>query len=200
MEALVGLLVLILVAAPVVLTVLLIIAYVRSRRIKEILTRLDRLEHLLQHENTFRSAPELPLEVLPVEPIRRRPPIATPEPRPEPPPQPVRIAEPSPDAAVIEKWIGNRLGWLAVVVFVFAAAFFLKYAFDNNWIGELGRVAIGVVVGAALCLAGFASHRKRGRVLRDICTAAGTVTLYLSTYAAFGFYSLLTRQEGGASS
>ncbi len=31
----------------------------------------------------------------------------------------------------------NRIGILAVTL---GMAFFLKYAFDNNWIGELGRV------------------------------------------------------------
>ena len=85
-----------------------------------------------------------------------------------------------------------------MILFVFAAAFFLKYAFDNNWIGELGRVAIGVVIGAGLCLAGLHQHVKRGRILSEIFTAAGIVVLYLSTWAAFGFYSLVTRQEGGA--
>ncbi len=85
-----------------------------------------------------------------------------------------------------------------MILFVFAAAFFLKYAFDNNWIGELGRVAIGVLIGAGLCLAGLRCHLKQSRILGEICTAAGVVALYLSTYAAFGFYSLLTRQEGGA--
>ena len=97
----------------------------------------------------------------------------------------------------MEWWIGRRLGWLAVIVFIFAAAFFLKYAFDNNWIGELGRVAIGLVIGAGLCVAGLRQHRKRSRILSEIFTAAGIVVLYLSTWAAFGFYSLVTRQEGG---
>ncbi len=104
------------------------------------------------------------------------------------------------DANIIEWWIGNRIGWLAVVVFVFAAAFFLKYAFDNNWINEWGRVCIGLAVGAALCVGGFAFHRKGGRALRDVCTAAGVATLYLSAYSTFGFFNppLLTPDHGGA--
>ena len=105
-----------------------------------------------------------------------------------------------PGAVGLEWWIGNRIGWLAVVVFVFAAAFFLKYAFDNNWINEWGRVCIGLAVGAVLCVGGFAFHRKGGRVLRDVCTAAGVATLYLSAYSTFGFFNppLLTPDHGGA--
>ena len=102
-------------------------------------------------------------------------------PRPRP-----QTSRPAPPSGNLEWWIGRRLGWLAVILFVFAVAFFLKYAFDNNWIGELGRVAIGVVIGTGLCLAGLRCHLKQSRILSEIFTTAGVVTLYLSTYAAFG--------------
>src|ERR1039458_5787231 len=39
------------------------------------------------------------------------------------------------------------VGWIAVLLIFCAAAFFLKYAFENRWIGELGRVSIGVAAG-----------------------------------------------------
>ena len=39
-------------------------------------------------------------------------------------------------------WL-NRIGILAVFIGI---SFFLKYAFDNNWIGPSGRVAIGIPV------------------------------------------------------
>ena len=136
-----------------------------------------------------------------------RPP-AKPAPPPLRPPQESSESVPelpvaSPGAAGrggLEWWIGNRIGWLAVIVFVFAAAFFLKYAFDNNWINEWGRVCIGLVIGGALCVGGFGLHRRGGYVLRDVCTAAGVATLYLSTYATFSFFDpvLLTPDHGGA--
>ena len=199
MEALLGLVVLVLAALPVVLVVLSVTAYVRSRRIGELLERVERLERRLRRlENTAAPALEVVEEAVPVAPAERvrSAPLPPAERAPPPPrPQPPRPAPPSGD---LEWWIGRRLGWLAVILFVFAAAFFLKYAFDNNWIGELGRVAIGVLIGAGLCLAGLRCHLKQSRILGEICTAAGVVALYLSTYAAFGFYSLLTRREGGA--
>ena len=195
MEALLGLVGLILAALPVVLVVLLVTAYVRSRRVGELLERVERLERRLHRlENTAPPAPEVLEEAAPVAPAERMRTAPQPWTERAPRPQPPR---PAPPSGNLEWWIGRRLGWLAVILFVFAVAFFLKYAFDNNWIGELGRVAIGVVIGAGLCLAGLRRHLKQSRVLGEIFTAAGVVTLYLSTYAAFGFYSLLTRQEGG---
>src|SRR5258705_4475133 len=39
-------------------------------------------------------------------------------------------------------WL-NRIGILAVFIGI---SFFLTYAFDNNWIGPSGRVAIGILL------------------------------------------------------
>jgi len=95
----------------------------------------------------------------------------------------------------IESIIGRRgLGWAAVCLILFAAAFFLKYAFDNRWIGELGRVAIGVAAGVGMTLFGFKYHRRGWRVFSQILTGGGIVLLYLSAYAAFGYYHLATQK------
>ncbi len=197
MEALLPLLGLLLAALPIVLVVLVVVAFVRSRRIVELVDQVGRLERRLRRlEGRYEPPVEMPPEAIPVAPADhvKRPPA----PREPPAPRlPSPRRETTSEAAEVEWWIGRRLGWLAVIVFIFAAAFFLKYAFDNNWIGELGRVAIGLVIGAGLCVAGLRQHRKRSRILSEIFTAAGIVVLYLSTWAAFGFYSLVTRQEGG---
>jgi uncharacterized membrane protein len=79
-------------------------------------------------------------------------------------------------------------------VILFAGAFFLKYAFDNRWIGELGRVAIGVAVGVSMTVAGFKYHQRKWRIFSQILTAGGIVLLYLCTYAAFGYYHLATQK------
>jgi uncharacterized membrane protein len=77
---------------------------------------------------------------------------------------------------------------------LFATAFFLKYAFDNRWIGELGRVTIGVAAGVSMTVFGFRFHLRRWRVFSQILTGGGVVLLYLSVYAAFGYYHLATQQ------
>jgi uncharacterized membrane protein len=99
----------------------------------------------------------------------------------------------------IESIIGRRwLGWAAVSLILFAVAFFLKYAFDNRWIGELGRVAIGIAAGIGLTIAGFKYYQRRWIVFSQILTAGGVVILYLSVFAAFGFYHLATQKAAFA--
>lgn len=95
-------------------------------------------------------------------------------------------------------FVGQKaFGWLAVILFGFSAAFFLRHAFQNNWIGPVGRVAIGEMVGVCLAVAG-AFYFKRGLVrFSSMLTSAGVVVLYLSTYSAFGFYQLLPRTHAG---
>lgn len=99
------------------------------------------------------------------------------------------------DAVGIESIIGSRwLGWAAVSAILFAAAFFLKYAFENRWIGELGRVAIGVAAGISMCVFGFKYHKQSWRIFSQILTAGGIVLLYLSVYASLGYYHLSTQR------
>jgi uncharacterized membrane protein len=119
-----------------------------------------------------------------------------------PPPEPVAPpSAPAPafNAFEIESLIGRRgVGWVAVVLILFATAFFLKYAFDNRWIGELGRVSIGIAFGIAMCLAGFRYHQRGWRIFSQILTSGGIVLLYLSTYAAFGYYHLVGQKTSFA--
>lgn len=86
----------------------------------------------------------------------------------------------------LEKKIGqywlNRVGIIAVLVGV---SYFLKYAFDNHWIGPLGRVAIGLLIGIALIL-WSERFRKRGHApFSYSLKAIGIGTLYLSLWYAF---------------
>ena len=158
------------------------------------------------------AAVGLPREQRPIEPppipaIEQQPEIQpepiTPGPAPAPPPEPVTTppvsaavyTRPPIDALKLESMIGRRwLGWAAVALILFAAAFFLKYAFDNRWIGELGRVSIGVTAGVVLTVLGFRYHHRGWRVFSQILTAGGVVLLYLSAYAAFGYYHLVTQK------
>ena len=69
--------------------------------------------------------------------------------------------------------------------------FFLKYAFDNNWITETMRVVIGVVIGAGLVLMASWAHRKGLEVFSQGLVGAGISVLYLSVYASFSYYHLV---------
>ena len=90
--------------------------------------------------------------------------------------------------ALIGGKILNRIGALALIIGI---GYFLKYAFDNNWINEATRVLIGAVVGF-LCLAGaYRSHQKGFKVFAQGIVGAGISILYLSVFASFNFYSLV---------
>ena len=94
--------------------------------------------------------------------------------------------------------VGQKaLGWVAVLLGLFAAAFFLRYAYDNKWIGPQGQVAIGEAIGLCLAVAGLRDHRQGWRLFAQMLSACGIAVLYLSTYSAFGFYHLLPHAEAG---
>jgi uncharacterized membrane protein len=191
---------LLLLAALLSAIVLPIVALVISVKTKNRIARLEAAlaDRPIIDEVLRKPGPAPP----PPEPVIQPPPIA-PEPpppvTPEPLPQPTPTAAPSLSAFEIESIIGRRgVGWVAVVLILFATAFFLKYAFENRWIGELGRVSIGIAFGIAMSLAGFRYQRRGWRIFAQILTAGGIVLLYLSSYAAFGYYHLVGQKTAFA--
>jgi uncharacterized membrane protein len=108
-------------------------------------------------------------------------------------PRPPRTPD---EAGRIEGVIGRQvLGWTAVVLLLFATGFFIKYAFENQWIGPLGRISSGALTGAALCVGGLVLYRRRMNLASQMLTAAGIGLLYLATFGSFGFYQLLPRDR-----
>ncbi len=108
------------------------------------------------------------------------------------PPRPAPASSGKQSSADLESRIGshwlNRIGIAAVLIGV---SYFLKFAFDNNWIGPAGRVAIGLLAGIAIVV-WSEKFRHRGYVIFSYSLkAVGTGVLYLSLYAAFQVYSLV---------
>src|SRR5438270_9617676 len=93
------------------------------------------------------SALQPPAAVSP--PVPGSPAVSESKPLPPMPARPVfASAEPDIDleSRIGSHWL-NRIGISAVLIGV---AYFLKYAFDNNWIGPAGRVTIGLLAGIAV--------------------------------------------------
>lgn len=82
----------------------------------------------------------------------------------------------------------NRVGILAIIL---AVGFFLKHAFENEWLGPLGRVVLGAVAGLLLQLTGDLIRRYGYRFYANGLTGGGSCVLYLSIYAAHDRYQLL---------
>jgi len=101
-----------------------------------------------------------------------------------------------------EKGIGleQRIGtkWVPVVGIIttlVGTGFFLKYAYDNNLIGPMGRVMISAVAGLiALVVGEWTRRRDYGLVAKGL-TALGFGILYATIYGAYNFYHLI---EAGA--
>jgi len=100
-----------------------------------------------------------------------------------------RQSQPSPS---LENRLGaqifNRIG---IVALLFAATLGLKLAIDNQWIGPVGRVLIGMAAGAGVIVWSERFRRKGFPVFSYSLKAVGTGVLYLSLWAAFQLYHLL---------
>src|SRR6202521_4590513 len=92
----------------------------------------------------------------------------------------------------LEKKIGqywlNRIGIVAMLIGV---SYFLKYAFDNNWIGPGGRIVIGLLAGIALIVWSERFRWLGYATFSYSLKAVGIGTLYLSLWAAFQVYHLI---------
>src|SRR5207248_634643 len=101
---------------------------------------------------------------------------------------------PSLESKIGAQWL-NRIGIVAVLIGV---SYFLKYAFENNWIGPAGRIAIGLLAGAGVVL-WSESFRKHGyRVFSYSLKALGVGILYLSLWGAFQIYHLIPSEAAFA--
>ena len=87
-------------------------------------------------------------------------------------------------------WGGNWLARIGVVALVIGVAFFLKLAFDNDWIGETGRIVLGILAGLAM-LGGGEYWQRRYPTYAQAFSGGGIALLYLAIFAAFGIYDLI---------
>ena len=185
-------------AASVRVVVMSIIAFVKTRKLKEVTGRLDRIEAYLRDVANGRVTLPQPKVVagesdqtraaydamasVAVSPVVNDPAESlshlvaarsaseSPAVVPMRPPSPVPLHVPSSHLTPVysasaseqsaspvgwETFIGQKaFGWVAAILFLFSATFFLRYAYQNNWIGPIGRVAIGELFGAGLVISG----------------------------------------------
>src|SRR5947209_6283207 len=105
---------------------------------------------------------------------------------------PAPPAPPKPRSSNLEEKIGkywlNRIGVFAILIGV---AYFLKFAFENDWIGPAGRVAIGLIAGIALVIGSESFRKKNYLAFSYSLKAVGIGVLYLSLWGAFQVYHLI---------
>jgi uncharacterized membrane protein len=172
------------------------------KRVDQTEARLAQLERLLPAGVVPHAEPPViavaPPTLPPPLPVTVEPGVQTPTPEPavgEAIPAFARTAETVAETAVpqpLETRMGltwlNRIGVLTLIIGV---GFFFKYAIDNQWIGETGRVVLGVLAGLATLAAGDILWRRNQKVFAQGVCGLGVSILYLSFYASFAFYHLL---------
>jgi uncharacterized membrane protein len=114
-----------------------------------------------------------------------------------PPPLPPRVIEGGgkrrePDPSSAELAVGQKwfLG-IGVLILIIGVGFFLKYAFDRQWIVPAVQVSLGFICGLGLLSFGNLCHRRHLRGLDVGVGAVGLGTLYLSGYAATQVHHLM---------
>jgi len=113
---------------------------------------------------------------------------------------PLHSSKPKSSSALdLETLIGGRwLNRIGITALIIAVTYFLKYAFDNNWIGPSGRVAIGVLLGAAMLPWSHWLLRRGYSYFSEGIAGLGAAVLYLSIWAGCQYYKLFSLDVGFA--
>jgi len=102
-------------------------------------------------------------------------------------PEPVLLPPPK---KIINKQ-GNWLGFIAVICFVLAAGFIVKLALESGWLTPERQIVLSYFFGAMLIAAGFIIFYI-DKPYASLLPAAGVIILYLTTFAAYRLYFLLS--------
>jgi len=100
-------------------------------------------------------------------------------------------AEPGKKAETFELRVVKWILIAGVIAVIFAAAFFLKYAYDNEWIGPLGRVVIAAIGGLVALAVGEVTRRRGYGIVAKGVTALGFAILYVAVFSARVYYELI---------
>ncbi|HEX9891287.1 MAG TPA: DUF2339 domain-containing protein, partial [Actinomycetota bacterium] len=98
-----------------------------------------------------------------------------------------RAADPESEVRLVGTWFA-RLGALALLL---GAGFAFSYAVERGLIGPAARVAIGVLAGLAMLVAGEVSRRRDWPGLAQAVSAGGLGVLTLAVWAAYSLYGLV---------
>ncbi|MFG1417812.1 DUF2339 domain-containing protein [Xanthobacter sp. V0B-10] len=204
-------LVVVLLAFPVMSLVGLVLALRQRGRLRLLETRVAQLEAALAGGAVPSPAPLQPTAA---------PPRATPDEEGRSPPEPAppgtphwtaglrRIGRIRENLGGIEERIGARWAvWVGGLALALGGIFLVRFAVEQNLVGPGGRVALGLVLAAALLAGGEALRRLDRRQDLDpppaagplsgvpqvpaLLTAVGIMTAFGSLYAAYELYHLL---------
>lgn len=79
---------------------------------------------------------------------------------------------------------------IGIVTMIFGVGYFLKYSFEQGWVGPAGRVSMAYVWGIVFMIAGD-YFRRRFADYGLYLIGGGIATLYFATFAGFQIYHLI---------
>jgi uncharacterized membrane protein len=126
-----------------------------------------------------------------LEPAAPPPPLA--EAEIEPPAARFPTSAPTQPGLALEQRIGARWAtWVGVLSLIITVGLLLRWTFENNLIGPVGRIVLGLATGGALLLTGLALRARRSLpFLAEGLSGGGLAILYLSLYAANTLYGFI---------
>ena len=134
---------------------------------------------------------------LPASPVERPTPVRQPPPALSIPAS--RASTPGQSDGGFEAVIAGRwLNYVGILALLFAVTFFLKYAFDNNWVGPRGRVGIGLLMGSALYPWSHWLLDRGYKYFSEGIAALGAAVLYLSLWAGWHYYAIFSQSTAFA--
>ncbi|XHR94054.1 DUF2339 domain-containing protein [Mucilaginibacter sp. UC70_90] len=93
----------------------------------------------------------------------------------------------------LEKFIGeNLINKIGIAILVLAIGFFVKYAIDNDWIGLVGRVGIGIICGGILIGVAHAL-RNSYKAFSSVLVGGGLAVFYFTITLAFQQFHLFNQ-------
>lgn len=152
----------------------------------------ETVETETEAEHAVFAAIEKPMEEVVVAAVQQ------PQPQLQPQPRPIvaSVSEDeydTPEKTIVEKLLGgNLLAKIGIVTLVLGIGFFVKYAIDQGWINEVGRVAIGLLTGGIII--GVAHKLKeRYSVFSSILVGGGISVFYITITLAFREYEIFSQ-------
>ncbi|MCX5514927.1 DUF2339 domain-containing protein [Kaistia algarum] len=218
MDGLLAFGILALVALPVMAVAAFIMVLGARRRIAALETRVWALETGTVTAESTGALPSVAAElipkpdamIIPEAEIEATVPIAEPPPLPEPktvaaelelPPPPQHKPGAAKPRESLEQRLGTRWAvWVGGLALALGAIFLVRYSIDAGLLGPGARIAFGAVFSLALLAGGEWLRRSKyvaafsaipAANIPGIVTAAGTVGLFATAYAAYALYGLI---------
>lgn len=178
----------ILISGPVALTIS-IIALNKANRLMD--SRFNPSKSTPVEQKSVKTKPQhvtQPVQPAPVPPsVMEQPKQPAPKSVPKPP-----VIEKEKITEALEQRIGTKWILIAgIITVIFGFGFFLKYAYDNALIGELGRVIIAACCGIIALIIGEIARRRGYGIVAKGTSALGFAILYATVFAAYRHYQLI---------